>query len=138
VQVLGRTPGYGSPSTIFPAEPESGCTGSGFAFVPLADEYDAAQERGEVRKQSDNQAYSRKEKAGPADIGLTRKQVYEARAVRCRAASVRPVSHLINCYKMTDCSRAIIGIMVPMIHWNQTTFRRPLFSGRSIRQSIAT
>lgn len=48
----------------------------------LADEYDAAQERGEVRKQSDNQAISQSEKAGFADIGLTGKEIHEARQVR--------------------------------------------------------
>jgi hypothetical protein len=31
----------------------------------LAGEYDAAQDRGEVRKQSDNQAYSKTEKLAP-------------------------------------------------------------------------
>jgi hypothetical protein len=48
----------------------------------LADEYDAAQERGEVRKQADNQAYSKTEKAGASDTGLTAKQIHDARAVR--------------------------------------------------------
>lgn len=48
----------------------------------LADEYDAAQERGEVRKQSDNQAFSKTEKAGAADINLNPKQIHEARIVR--------------------------------------------------------
>lgn len=48
----------------------------------LADEYDAAQERGEVRKQADNQAYSKTEKAGPSDLGLSAKEIHEARKIR--------------------------------------------------------
>jgi hypothetical protein len=38
-QVLNGTPGYGSPSVIFPAEPESGCTGSGFACVLVVSKF---------------------------------------------------------------------------------------------------
>jgi hypothetical protein len=48
----------------------------------IADEYDAAQERGEVRTQADNNAFSKTEKAGFADIGLTGKVVHEARQIR--------------------------------------------------------
>jgi hypothetical protein len=48
----------------------------------LADEYDGAQERGEVRTQRDNQAFSIREKAGFKDTGLSAKQIHEARAVR--------------------------------------------------------
>jgi hypothetical protein len=38
------------------------------AKLRLADEYDAAQERGEIRTQADNQAFSRAEKAGFEDL----------------------------------------------------------------------
>jgi hypothetical protein len=48
----------------------------------LADEYDAAQLRGEVRTQADNNAFSKAEKAGFADIGLTGKDIHEARQIR--------------------------------------------------------
>lgn len=47
----------------------------------LADEYDAAQERGEVRTQGGNQT-SKAEVCGPAEIGLTHKDIHEARIVR--------------------------------------------------------
>lgn len=57
------------------------------AMRRLADEYDAAQDRGEVRKQSDNQAYSKTEKAGPADIGMSPKTIHTAREVRDAIAS---------------------------------------------------
>lgn len=46
----------------------------------LADEYDAAQERGEARTQADNQHSSNKTKL--SDIGLSSKQVHEAREIR--------------------------------------------------------
>lgn len=50
----------------------------------LADEYDAAQERGEVAKIGDNLPSVPKQNSKPtaADIGLTRKQIHEARAIR--------------------------------------------------------
>jgi hypothetical protein len=53
----------------------------------LADEYDAAQERGEVAKRSDGTAIrdhvpNENKVATVADIGLTRKQVHEARVIR--------------------------------------------------------
>lgn len=47
----------------------------------LADEYDAAQERGEVRTRGGNQT-SKVEVCGPADIGLSHKEIHEARLVR--------------------------------------------------------
>jgi len=47
----------------------------------LADEYDAAQERGEIRTQADNQAFSSVEKAsGPAVVPP--KELHEARQIR--------------------------------------------------------
>lgn len=49
----------------------------------LADEYDAAQERGEVRPRGTNQfATSSSEAATVSDIGLTHKEVHEARQLR--------------------------------------------------------
>jgi hypothetical protein len=50
----------------------------------LADEYDAAQKRGEVRTRSDYQHPSSKaeEAAGVTDIGLTHKDIHEARIIR--------------------------------------------------------
>ena len=52
-------------------------------------EQDAAQARGEVRTQADNNAFSKSEKAGFADIGLTGKDIHEARQIR-DADSGRP------------------------------------------------
>lgn len=50
----------------------------------LADEYDAAQERGEISGPSDRHSNSRTEanKATAADIGLTHKDIHEARLIR--------------------------------------------------------
>lgn len=50
----------------------------------LADEYDAAQERGEVATSNDGDRRSGSERLKPtaADIGLSRKQVHEARIIR--------------------------------------------------------
>lgn len=50
----------------------------------LASEYDAAQERGEVRTRADNQYASsgREEAPSAADIGLTHKEIHEARQLR--------------------------------------------------------
>ena len=47
----------------------------------LADEYDGAQERREVRAPNERTASGR-EAVGVKDIGLTHKQIHEARAVR--------------------------------------------------------
>lgn len=47
----------------------------------LADEYDDAQERGEIRTQRDNQAFSGTEKASGADI-VPPKELHEARIIR--------------------------------------------------------
>jgi hypothetical protein len=50
----------------------------------LADEYDAAQDRGEVRTRANNQhaSSSAEEAASVADIGLTHKDIHEARMIR--------------------------------------------------------
>lgn len=47
----------------------------------LADEYDAAQERGEVRSANERTA-SNAEAVGVADLGLTHKNIHEARIIR--------------------------------------------------------
>lgn len=47
----------------------------------LADEYDAAQERGEVRTQGGDQT-SKAEFCSAADIGLSHKDIHEARQIR--------------------------------------------------------
>lgn len=47
----------------------------------LADEYDAAQERGEVRG-ANERTTSKPEAVGVADIGLTHKEIHEARTIR--------------------------------------------------------
>ena len=50
----------------------------------LADEYDAAQERGEVRTRADNDASSTPEEAkiSVSELGLTHKDIFEARQIR--------------------------------------------------------
>lgn len=48
----------------------------------LADEYDAAQARGEVRKPNNEKTTSHAEVVSAGDIGLTHKEVHEARQVR--------------------------------------------------------
>lgn len=50
----------------------------------LADEYDAAQERGEVAKIGDNLPSVAKENSKPTanDLGISRKQIHEAREIR--------------------------------------------------------
>ncbi len=54
------------------------------ASLRLADEYDAAQERGEVRTRADNQyASSRSEEAvSITDLGLSHKDIHAARQLR--------------------------------------------------------
>lgn len=65
----------------------------------LADEYDAAQERGEVRANGER-TFSAPEKVGPSDIGLTPKDVHEARIIRDAEAADPAVT------RRTRCSRA--------------------------------
>ncbi len=48
----------------------------------LADEYDAAQERGEVKKAGNPNCSAEEQLPGPSDLGLTRKQIHEARTIR--------------------------------------------------------
>lgn len=52
------------------------------AELRLADEYDAAQERGEVRTQADNQHVADANKLSPQDLGLRRDEIHEARKIR--------------------------------------------------------
>jgi hypothetical protein len=81
----------------------------------LADEYDAAQERGEVAKLGSNQH----EEGVPhgntlatvTDLGLTRKQVHEARQIR-NAEAVSPgiVRHTCNAHFQCKPTRMWINI----------------------------
>lgn len=48
----------------------------------LADEYDAAQERGEVRTRADNQHVPKENKPTVAELGISRKDIHEARQIR--------------------------------------------------------
>lgn len=48
----------------------------------LADEYDAAQERGEVATRSDQNLLPDEKKVSVADLGLSHKDIYEARQIR--------------------------------------------------------
>lgn len=48
----------------------------------LADEYDAAQERGEIKKTGNPNSSGTEELPGAADIGLTHKDIHEARIIR--------------------------------------------------------
>jgi hypothetical protein len=48
----------------------------------LADEYDAAQERGEVATRADQNLLLDEKKVSVADIGLTHKDIHEARIIR--------------------------------------------------------
>jgi hypothetical protein len=52
------------------------------AKIRLADEYDAAQERGEVRTKSDNQHVVDANKLSVSDLGIRRDQIHEARKLR--------------------------------------------------------
>src|SRR5665213_511704 len=49
----------------------------------LADEYDASQERGEARKRGGNDKVTKLPdgKFGPADVGISDKELHEARAI---------------------------------------------------------
>jgi hypothetical protein len=80
VTPVGRT-GRGFDFSVAPIEIAVG------AERRLADEYDAAQKRGEVARVSDGRRFSKGEDLKPtvANIGLTNKQIHEARAVRSAA-----------------------------------------------------
>jgi hypothetical protein len=52
------------------------------AKLRLADEYDAAQERGEVKTRADNQHVPKQNKLSSTDVGMTRKDMHEARIIR--------------------------------------------------------
>lgn len=54
----------------------------GKAKARLADEYNGAQERGEVRTRADNQHVPGGNKLSTADLGLTRKLIMEGRRIR--------------------------------------------------------
>lgn len=62
----------------------------------LADEYDAAQERGEVAKAGDNQ-HNREVVSNSNDLGLSRKAIHEAREIRdAEAAEPGIVGRTLN------------------------------------------
>ena len=48
----------------------------------IADEYDAAQERGEIKKVDNPIVSSGEQLPGPADLGLSRKHIHNARIIR--------------------------------------------------------
>lgn len=48
----------------------------------LADEYDAAQERGEVATRADQNLLPDEKKVSVSDLGLTHKDIHEARQIR--------------------------------------------------------
>lgn len=52
------------------------------AKMRLAEEYDAAQDRGEVRRPNNEKTNSSVEAVSAADIGLTHKEIHEARQIR--------------------------------------------------------
>lgn len=55
---------------------------NGIGWFRLADEYDAAQERGEIKKTGNPNSSGTEELPGAADIGLTHKDIHEARIIR--------------------------------------------------------
>lgn len=77
----------------------------------LADEYDAAQERGEARKRGGNDKVTKLPdgKFGPSDIGLNDKQLHEARQIRDaekRASfTERSIGPAVNFTKAPDARR---------------------------------
>lgn len=63
----------------------------------LAEEYDAAQEAGEVRRAGNPNCSGTEQLPGPDDLGLTRKQIHEARQFRdAEAAEPGIISRTIN------------------------------------------
>ncbi|OQP86013.1 hypothetical protein BTR14_13095 [Rhizobium rhizosphaerae] len=52
------------------------------AKMRLAEEYDAAQERGEIRRPNNEKTASNVEVVSASDIGLTHKDIHEARLIR--------------------------------------------------------
>jgi hypothetical protein len=66
----------------------------------LADEYDAAQERGEAvgRKGGGDSTVPERNAATAADLGLTRKQIHEARVAALAAGCFRSEYFFPNCF----------------------------------------
>jgi len=52
------------------------------AKMRLADEYDAAQDRGEVRKAGNPNVADGNNSIGPDDLGLRRDEIHDARQIR--------------------------------------------------------
>ncbi len=55
---------------------------NGIGWFRLADEYDAAQERGEIKSKPGPNTSGREVTASVSDIGLTHKDIHEARIIR--------------------------------------------------------
>ncbi|KZY32284.1 hypothetical protein A3731_22370 [Roseovarius sp. HI0049] len=66
------------------------------AEMRLAEEYDAAQERGEVRANGER-TFSKEEKVGASDLGLSGKDIHEARHMRdAEAADPGVIERTVN------------------------------------------
>jgi hypothetical protein len=79
----------------------------------LADEYDAAQERGEVRGDRERTA-SNAEAVGVADVGLTHKDIHEARIIRdAEVAQPGVVRRTLDQAVTTDSQRTTANIRKP-------------------------
>ena len=64
----------------------------------LAEEYDQAQERGEVKTRADNQHVAADNKLSPQDLGLRRDEIHAARRLRdAEAAEPGIVQRTFNC-----------------------------------------
>ena len=67
------------------------------AEMRLAEEYDAAQDRGEVKTRADNQHVVDSNKLSPQDLGIRRDEIHEARKLRdAEAAEPGIVQRTIN------------------------------------------
>jgi len=122
----------------------------------LVNEYDAAQERGELRKAGNPNSSGREELPGPAEIGLSYKQIHEARQIRdaeeaqrwyagryappTRAwgaeTSVEPPSYYVElgCVQIVSRARFLSCITIGLTPWMSLSFCSsssvfPRFSG---------
>jgi hypothetical protein len=94
----------------------------------LADEYDAAQERGEVRAANERTA-SKPEAVGVADIGLTHKDIHEARQIR-DAEQAQP-----GIVKRAIEERLEAGDEPTRAHLREVVMEAVMSGGREPRQS---
>lgn len=74
------------------SRPENPPTG-GIAAMRLNEEYDTAQERGEVRRANNEKTTSRMEAVSAADIGLTHKETHDARQIRVAEQADPGIAH---------------------------------------------